>query len=106
LIEIIKKPDPKTCTLIIRLLVEGNSIRATTRIADVSKNTVAKLLEDSGKARATYHNANVKPVQAKHVQADEIWSFFYAKAKTVEGAKACAPHLQAAALAQCSEIGD
>lgn len=83
-----RKLDTKSRALIIRLLVEGNSIRATSRIADVSKNTVTKLLEDAGKACAAYHDKNVKGVEAKHVQADEIWSFCYAKAKNVEGAKA------------------
>jgi IS1 family transposase len=83
-----RKLDTKTRALIIRLLVEGNSIRATSRIADVSKNTVTKLLEDAGKACAQYHDENVRGVEAKHVQADEIWSFCYAKAKNVEGAKA------------------
>ncbi len=83
-----RKLDTKTRALIIRLLVEGNSIRATSRIADVSKNTVTKLLEDAGKVCAAYHDENVKGVEAKHVQADEIWSFCYAKAKNVEGAKA------------------
>lgn len=83
-----RKLDTKSRALIIRLLVEGNSIRATSRIADVSKNTVTKLLEDAGKACAQYHDENVKGVEAKHVQADEIWSFCYAKAKNVETAKA------------------
>jgi len=83
-----RKLDTKSRALIVRLLVEGNSIRATSRIADVSKNTVTKLLEDAGKACAAYHDENVKGVEAKHVQADEIWSFCYAKAKNVEGAKA------------------
>jgi transposase-like protein len=42
------KLDTKTRAMIIRLLVEGNSIRATARIADVSKNTINKLLIDAG----------------------------------------------------------
>ena len=50
-----RKLDTKTRALIIRLLVEGNSIRATSRIADVSKNTVNKLLIDAGKACSKYH---------------------------------------------------
>ncbi len=62
-----RKLDTKSRALIIRLLVEGNSIRATSRIADVSKNTVTKLLEDAGKACAAYHDENVKGVEAKHV---------------------------------------
>jgi len=67
--------------LIIRLLVEGNSIRATAYISGASKNTVTKLLENVGKACAEYHDANVKNVEAKHVQADKICAFCYAKAK-------------------------
>ena len=82
------KLDTKARALIIRLLVEGNSIRATSRIADVSKNTVTKLLEGAGKACAAFHDANVKDVEAKHVQADEIWAFCYAKERNVKGAKA------------------
>ena len=80
--------DTKTRALILRLLVEGNSIRAATRIADVSKNTVTKLLEDAGKACAAYHDEHVRGVKASNVQADEIWSFCYAKEHNVEGAKA------------------
>ena len=80
--------DTRTRALILRLLVEGNSIRATTRIADVSKNTVTKLLEDAGKACAAYHDEHVRNVKASHVQAEEIWSFCYAKARNVPTAKA------------------
>lgn len=83
-----RKLDTKSRTLILRLLVEGNSIRATSRIADVSKNTVTKLLEDAGKVCAAYHDANVRGVEASHVQADEIWAFCYAKERNVAGAKA------------------
>lgn len=83
-----RKLDTKTRALIISLLVEGNSIRAATRIADVSKNTVTKLLEDAGKACAAYHDENVRNVEAKHVQADEIWAFCYAKERNVKDAKA------------------
>ena len=79
--------DTKTRALILRLLVEGNSIRATTRTADVSKNTVTKLLEDAGKACAAYHDEHVRSVTASHVQADEIWSFCYAKERNVAAAK-------------------
>lgn len=83
-----RKLDTKSRALILRLLVEGNSIRATSRIADVSKNTVTKLLEDAGKTCAAYHDANVKGVEASHVQADEIWAFCYAKERNVKAAKA------------------
>lgn len=83
-----RKLDARTRALIIRLLVEGNSIRATSRIADVSKNTVNKLLIDAGKACAEYHDKHVRNVKASVIQCDEIWSFTYAKQKNVAGAKA------------------
>ena len=70
-------------TQIIKLLVEGNSIRATTRITGCSKNTVTKLLVDIGKACQKFHDEKVINVSAKRVQCDEIWSFIYAKQKNV-----------------------
>ncbi len=82
-----RKLDIKSRALIIRLLVEGNSIRATSRIADVSKNTVNKLLIDAGKACSKYHDEHVRNVKASVVQCDEIWSFTYAKQKNVAAAK-------------------
>lgn len=68
---------------ILGLLVEGNSLRATSRLADCSINTVTKLLVDLGEACAEYHHQNVKNVRARRVQCDEIWSFVGAKAKNV-----------------------
>jgi IS1 family transposase len=66
---------------IITLLVEGNSLRSCSRIADVSINTVTKLLIDVGQACQEFHHEAVKGVAAKRVQCDEIWSFVYAKEK-------------------------
>lgn len=48
---------------IINLLVEGNSLRSTSRIADVSINTVTKLLVDTGKACEKFHDETVKVVR-------------------------------------------
>jgi IS1 family transposase len=72
---------------ILHMLCEGNSMRATARMADVSFNTVAKLLIDAGKACAAYHDEHVRNVKAKRVQCDEIWSFCYSKQKNVAAAK-------------------
>jgi len=73
---------------ILSMLMEGASMRSVSRLADVSINTVAKLLEDAGHACETFHDAKVRGVKAKRVQCDEIWSFCYAKQKNVSGAKA------------------
>lgn len=68
---------------IINLLVEGMSMRATSRIADVSINTVTKLLVEVGTACAEYQDKALRDLPCKRVQADEIWSFCYSKAKNV-----------------------
>ena len=73
---------------ILHLLCEGQSIRAITRLTGASKNTVAKLLTDAGKACAAYHDEHVRGLSSKRIQVDEIWSFVYSKQKNVAGAKA------------------
>ncbi len=73
---------------IISMLVEGSSMRSISRVADVSFNTVVKLLADAGAACTAYHDGAVRNVTSKRVQCDEIWSFCYAKAKNVPTAKA------------------
>ena len=73
---------------ILSMLVEGSSMRSISRVVDVSINTVSALLVDAGKACAAHHDATVRGVRSKRIQADEIWSFCYAKAKNVPTAKA------------------
>lgn len=68
---------------IIQLLVEGNSLRATSRIVDVSINTVSKLLVDVGTACQKFHEEKVVGIKADRIQCDEIWSFVYSKQKNV-----------------------
>jgi len=69
------------------MLCEGVSLRSISRLADVSINTVTKLLVDAGQACMAFHDANVIGVKAKRVQCDEIWTFTYAKQKNVGKAK-------------------
>lgn len=68
--------------------MEGTSLRATSRLADVSINTVTKLLFDAGTACSDYQNRTLRNLTCKRVQVDEIWAFCYAKAKNVAAAKA------------------
>jgi IS1 family transposase len=82
-----KLPMPKRVQ-ILTLLCEGMSLRSISRAADVSINTVTKLLVDAGKACADFHEENVRGVKARRIQCDEIWSFTYAKQKNVAKTKA------------------
>ena len=71
----------------LNMLCEGSSMRAVSRLADVSINTVAKLLIDAGTFCANFHDDNVRGVTAKRIQCDEIWSFTAAKQKNVAAMK-------------------
>lgn len=68
---------------VLTLLVEGNSINATSRISGVSKNTVLKLLADVGSACAAYQDRVMRNLRLGSIQCDEIWSFVGMKQKNV-----------------------
>src|SRR5208282_424088 len=68
---------------IIRCLVEGNSVRATCRMTDSSKDAVLKLVADAGAACLEYQRGHLRNLTCKRIQCDEIWSFVYAKEKNV-----------------------
>ncbi len=66
---------------IVGMLCEGMSMRATSRLADVSINTVTKLLIDVGSAASEFQDATFVNLPCKRIQVDEIWSFVGAKNK-------------------------
>lgn len=68
---------------ILHLLVEGNSMRTASRIADVSINTVTKLLVDAGTACLAFQDEAIRNINSKRVECDEIWSFCGSKEKNV-----------------------
>jgi len=68
---------------ILGMLVEGNSMRATSRMADCSINTVTKLLVDVGTACSQYQHEKLIKLPCARIQCDEIWSFCYSKEKNV-----------------------
>jgi IS1 family transposase len=73
----------RTRVQILAMLCEGSSMRSISRVADVSINTVSKLLVDAGNGCAAFHDERVRGVKARRVQVDEIWSFAAAKQKNV-----------------------
>jgi IS1 family transposase len=81
-----KLPLAKRVQILSRLC-EGSSMRAISRVVDVSINTVEKLLQDAGIVCADFHDRAVRGVKSQRVQCDEIWSFVHAKAKNVPTAK-------------------
>ncbi|MCA0199859.1 MAG: IS1 family transposase [Proteobacteria bacterium] len=82
------KLPTETRVQILNMLCEGVSMRGISRVTGVSTNTIDKLLVDAGLVCARFHDENVRGVKCKRVQADEIWSFVYAKQKNVAKATA------------------
>lgn len=68
---------------ILGFLVEGMSLRAASRLADCSINTVTKLLVDVGMACAEFQDNALRNLTCRRIQCDEIWSFVGAKQKNV-----------------------
>src|SRR5688572_29229044 len=68
---------------VMAALVEGNSLRSTVRMTDVSMPTILKLLVELGGVCARYQDETLRNLPCKRLQADEIWSFCYAKEKNV-----------------------
>ena len=79
--------DNKERANILRMICEGMGINSTCRVTGASKNTVLKLLADVGAASAVYLDENIKGLNSKRVECDEVWSFCYAKQKNVATAK-------------------
>src|SRR5262245_57417797 len=73
--------------LCLSLLCEGSSVRAVERITGTGKRTILDLLCQVGDACELMLAEKVKDVPVEDVQADEIWTYIAAKAKTVERKK-------------------
>ena len=71
-------------TAVVAALVEGCSVRATSRLTGVAKGTILRLLAEVGTACAEYQDAVLRNLSCKRVQVDEIWSFVGAKQKNVK----------------------
>ena len=74
--------------LILNALVEGAGVRGASRVAGAAKGTVLKLLLDAGEACERYQRETLRELPCKRFQADELWSYLYAKSKNVPTAKA------------------
>ena len=68
---------------VLTALVEGCSLRATSRLTGVSLCAVKSLHIRAGKIAQEYHHRYIRRVRARYIQCDEIWSFCYAKRQRV-----------------------
>ncbi|MCI0388243.1 MAG: IS1 family transposase [Acidobacteria bacterium] len=71
--------DRKTINLCIKLLVEGNSIRSTERIAEIHRDTILHILNVVGARCARLMEEKIVNIPVGYVEADEIWGFIQKK---------------------------
>jgi transposase len=57
---------------IVTMLAEGMSMRSVSRVADLSINTVAKLLADVGATGSEYQDKTMRNLKLTDIQVDEI----------------------------------
>ena len=60
---------------VLHHLVEGNTLRSTSRLTGVHRTTIMNLMLDFGRACADYMDGTLKHLDLKHVECDEIWTF-------------------------------
>src|ERR1700682_881173 len=72
----------------LQMMAEGISLRSITRLTEISRTTLLKLLEDAGEAFSEYQDRTLMNLNCKRLQVDEAWAFCYAKQKNVPTAKA------------------
>jgi IS1 family transposase len=66
-------------TQIISCLVEGNSIRSTERMTDTHRDTIMRLMVEVGTGCAALANDQMRNLDCRRIQCDEIWSFVKVK---------------------------
>jgi IS1 family transposase len=68
---------------VISALVEGNSLRSTSRMTDVDRNTITSLLLRTGDRCADLMDNSMRNLRCGFVQCDEIWTFVGKKQRRV-----------------------
>jgi len=68
---------------ILKLLVEGMSIRSIERVTQVHRDTIMRLLLVAGQKAETLMDSKMRNLQIKYLQVDEIWTFCGKKQRQV-----------------------
>jgi len=67
---------------VLRLLLEGNSVRACERLTGISKRAILRLIVIIGGRCKRFFGSTILDVACESAQCDEIWSLVHCKEKT------------------------
>jgi transposase-like protein/IS1 family transposase len=74
--------DPKKAAFALQLLLEGASIRATSRLTGLGKDTVQRIMERAGRQCYQLLADTMQNLTVAEIQVDEVWSFVQKKERT------------------------
>lgn len=74
----VRLPQEKV-TMILHCLVEGNSVRSTSRLCDVEKRTVLNLLILAGEHCERLMERTIRDMRVRDLELDECWSYVFKK---------------------------
>ena len=69
--------------MVLRLLLEGNSVSSVERTTEVHHTTILKLLAMAGEKCERIMAENIRNVEVRDVEADEFWAYIGKKQKRV-----------------------
>lgn len=75
-----KLPEEKV-KIVLNNFAEGNGIRKTSRLTNISLTAVQRLSNQCSKVCQGIHNEKVQNIEAKEIQFDEAWNFVKKKQK-------------------------
>ena len=58
----------------LRMLLEGMSVRATSRLTGLDRDTILRLMVQAGEQCRAFMEANIHDVKAEQVELDEQWA--------------------------------
>jgi IS1 family transposase len=61
--------------MIVRLLVEGNSLRGITRAVGAHRSAVSRVLTEVGDSCRQFLDEQMRNLKLRHIQVDEAWTF-------------------------------
>ncbi len=74
--------DPKKAAFALQLLLEGMSIRAASRLTNLDKNTILRIMVQAGRQCYQFLADTMQGLQPTEIQCDEVWGFVRCKERT------------------------
>src|SRR6476620_7365704 len=76
-----KKTSVEDAAKVLRMLLEGMSIRSCERLTKMDRNTIMGLIIDAGESCRRFMEKTITKISADVLELDEQWAFVFCKRK-------------------------